>query len=110
MNSLEKCTFTVTDRHLSDDMHLNYRNVRLGEHEVRPEMYQVIQKFKLTFHMSQSQAEESIVEIANNVFGRNKFGPWNFYKPNEPYDINTLPASFNTTRLDPRVGKNVKRS
>ena len=23
------------------------------------------------------------------------------YKPNEPYDINTLPASSNTNRLDP---------
>ena len=25
----KKCTFTVTDRHLNNDMHLNYRNVQL---------------------------------------------------------------------------------
>ena len=48
-----------------------------------------------------SQAERSIVEIVNTVFGRKKFGPWKVYKPNEPYDINTLPASSNTNRLDP---------
>ena len=50
--------------------------------------------------MSQAQAEGSIVEIACTVFGRNKFGPCKVYQPNEPYDMNTLPASFNTNRLD----------
>ena len=45
-----------------------------------------------------SQGEGSIVEIVNNVFGRNKFGSWKVYKPNEPYGINTLPASSNTNR------------
>ena len=90
----KKHSFTKTD-----DMPLKYRNVRLREQKVCLEIYKVIQKLKSTLHMS--QAERSIVEIANTVFGRNKFGPWKVYKPNEPYDINTLPASSNTNRLDP---------
>ena len=50
-----------------------------------------------------SQARELIVEIASNVFDRNEFGPWKVYKPNEPYDISTLPVSSDTNRLDPYV-------
>ena len=84
---------------MDDDMPSKYRNVRFGEGKVRPEIYQVIQKLKSTLYMS--QAEGSIVEIANNVFCRNNFGPWKVYKPNKPYDINNLPASSNTNTLDP---------
>ena len=80
-------------------MHLNYKNIQSGERKVHLEIYQVIQKLKSTLHMS--QAERSIVEIVNTVFGRKKFGPWKVYKPNEPYDINTLPGSSNFYRLDP---------
>ena len=47
-------------------------------------------------HMSQVQAERSIVEIANTVFGRNKFEPWKIFKPKQLYYVNTLPASSNT--------------
>ena len=54
-------------------------------------------------HMSQVQAERSIVEIANTVFGRNKFEPWKIFKPKQLYYVNTLPASSNTNRLDPYV-------
>ena len=93
----------MTDRKLNNIMPLKYRNVRRGEQKVRPEIYQVIQKFKSTLHMSQAQAEGSIVEIDNTVSGRNKFSYWKVYKPNKPHDINTLPASSNTNRLDPYV-------
>ena len=31
------------------------------------------------------QAEGSIVEIANTVFGRNKFEAWKVFEPNQPY-------------------------
>ena len=48
-----------------------------------------------------SQAEGSIVETANTVFGWNKFEPWKVFKHNKPYY--TLPASSNTNRLDPYV-------
>ena len=58
---------------MTDDMPLKYRNVRLGEQKVRPEIYPVIQKLKSTLYMS--QAEGLIDKIANNVFGRNKLGP-----------------------------------
>ena len=37
-----------------------------------------------------SQAEGSIVETANTVFGRNKFGPWKVFKHNKPYDVNSI--------------------
>ena len=70
-----KYMYVEARRHVDDDMPSKYRNVRLGERQVRPEIYQVIQKLKSTLHMSQAQAEESIVKIANTVFGRNKFGP-----------------------------------
>ena len=73
---------------MDDDMPSKYRNVRLGERQVRPEIYQVIQKLKSTLHMS--QAERSIVETANTVFGRNKFGPWKVFKHNKPYDVNSI--------------------
>ena len=98
-----KYTYIAADTHPNDDMPFQYRNVRLGERRVRPEIYQAIQKLKSTLHMSQAQAEGSIVEIANTVFGRNKFGPWKVFEPNQPYDVNTLPASSNTNRLDPYV-------
>ena len=61
---------------MDDDMPSKYRNVRFGERQVRPEIYQVIQKLKSTLHMSQAQAEESIVKIANTPFSRNIFGSW----------------------------------
>ena len=98
-----KYKYVEARKHVDDDMPSKYRNVRLGERQVRPEIYQVIQKLKSTLHMSQAQAEGSIVEIANTVFGRNKFGPWKVFKHNKPYDVNTLPASSNTNRLDPYV-------
>ena len=69
-------TYVEAKRQVDDDMPSKYRNIRLGERQVRPEIYQVIQKLKSTLHMSQAQAEGSIVEIANTIFGRNKFGPW----------------------------------
>ena len=53
--------------------------------------------------MSQVQAERSIVEIANTIFGRNKFESWKIFKPKQTYYVNTLPASSNTPRLDPYV-------
>ena len=80
----------VEARSYVDDMPSKYRNVWLGERQVSPEIYQVIQKLKSTLHMSQAQAEESIVKIANTVFGRNKFGPWKAFKHNKSYDVNSI--------------------
>ena len=51
--------------------------------------------------MSQTQAEESVVEIANTVFRRNQFGPWTVFKHNKPYDLNTLQHIQTLNRLDP---------
>ena len=45
-------------------MLFKYRN---GERRVRPKIYKVIKKFKFTQHMSQVQAEDTIVEIANRI-------------------------------------------
>ena len=53
---------------------LGLQDVRLGVRQVRPETYHT--KTEIEIHMSQAQAEGSIVEIANTIFGRNKFGPW----------------------------------
>ena len=53
--------------------------------------------------MFQAQAECSIIEIANTVFGRNKFEPWKVFKHNKPYDVNTLQTSSNTNKLDPYI-------
>ena len=85
-----KYTYVEARRDVDDEMSSKYRNVRLGERQVRPEIYQVIQKQKSTHHMSQAQAEGSIVEIANTVFGRNKFEPWKVFKHNKPYDVNSI--------------------
>ena len=53
--------------------------------------------------MSQAQAEGAIAATANCLFGRNQYGPWKVFEAKKPYDVNTLPASSNTNRLDPYV-------
>ena len=105
-----KYNYVEARRHVDDDMLSKYRKVRFGERQVRQEIYPVIQKLKSTFHMSQAQAEGSIVEIANTVFGRNKLGLCKVFKHNKPYDVNTLSASSNTNRLDPYVEAIVHKS
>ena len=97
-------------RDVGAEMPSKYRNVRFGERQVRQEIYQVIQNQKSILNMSQAQAEGSIVEIANTVFGRNKLGLCKVFKHNKPYDVNTLSASSNTNRLDPYVEAIVHKS
>ena len=52
-----KYTYVKARRDVDDDMSSKYRNVRLGERQVRSEIYKVIRKPKSTLHMSQAQAE-----------------------------------------------------
>ena len=66
-----KYTYVEARRHVDDGMPSKCRKVRHGKRQVCPEIYQVIQKLKSTLHISQAQAEGSIVEIANTVLGRN---------------------------------------
>ena len=47
-----KYKYAVADAHPGEYTPFQYRNVRLGERRVRPEIYQVIQKLKATLHMS----------------------------------------------------------
>ena len=48
---------------MDDDMPSKYRNVRFGERQVRPEIYQVIQKLKSTLHMSQAEGSTKWCKI-----------------------------------------------
>ena len=55
----------------SSSMPEEYRHVRCSMRKVRPEYYEVVDKLKSCFHMSQNQAEAAVVETANKMFGRN---------------------------------------
>ena len=47
--------------------------------------------------MSQAQADAAIIEVGNNLFGRN----WKSYDCDKPTDWNTLPAGSNMPRVEP---------
>ena len=52
-------------------MPVEYQHVRCSIRKVRTEYYEVVDKLKSCFHMSQNQAEAAVVETANKMFGQN---------------------------------------
>ena len=48
-----------------------YQHVRCSIQKVRPEFYEVMDKLKSCFQMSQNQTEAAFVETANKMIGRN---------------------------------------
>ena len=63
--------------------------------KVRPEYYEVVDKLKSCFHMSQNQAEVAVVETANKVFGRN----WKYHDEGAELDVDTHPDKKNARRV-----------
>ena len=80
-----------------DDIPNGMRNLRSSLRSVRPEVYKVMTLLKSKFHMSQPQAEASIVYVGNILFKRK----WKFYDEKQPTDKNTLPAGSNMRRIEP---------
>ena len=87
-----------------------YRHIRLvlgrkrkkstGQRSVRPELYYVASILASKYHMSQEQIVGAIITVANELFGRNKYGKWKPYDSENPTDKNTLPAMSNTRRTE----------
>ena len=71
-------------------MHKEYQHVRCSIRNVRPEYYEVVDKSKRYFHVSQNQAEAAVVERAKKLFGRN----WKYHDGDE-IDVDTLPEKMN---------------
>ena len=63
--------------------------------KVRPEYYEVVDKLKSCFHMSQNQAEVAVVETANKVFGQN----WKYHDEGAELDVDTHPDKKNARRV-----------
>eukprot|EP00731_Ephydatia_muelleri_P005561 Em0002g1737a len=83
----------------SSSMPEEYQHVRCSMRKVRPEYYEVIDKLKSYFHMSQNQAEAAVVETANKMFGRN----WKYHDEGAEIEVDTLPDKKNANAR--RVGK-----
>lgn len=83
-----------------DDLPHRYRHVRSGLCSVRSEIYEVIKILQSKYHLSHYQAEGAIIVVANNLFGREKYGPWKHHQPKAVSDSNTLPARSNTRRVE----------
>ena len=64
-----------------------YQHVRCSIQKMRPEYYEVVDKQKSCFHMSQNQAEAAVVETANKMFGRN----WKYHDEWDETDVDILP-------------------
>ena len=72
-----------------------YQHVRCSMRKVRPEYYEVVDKLKSCFHMSQNQAEAAVVETANKMFGRN----WKYHDEEAEIDVDTLTDKKNARRV-----------
>ena len=59
---------------------------------MRPEYFEVVDKLKSCFHISQNKAEAAIVETAN---GRN----WKYHDEEAEIDVETLPDKKNARRV-----------
>ena len=79
----------------SSSMPEEYQHVRCSMRKVRPEYYEVVDKLKSCFHMSQNQAEAAVVETANKMFGRN----WKYHDEEAEIDVDTLPDKKNARRV-----------
>ncbi|KAL5488604.1 hypothetical protein EMCRGX_G017573 [Ephydatia muelleri] len=79
----------------SSSMPEEYQHVRCSMQKGRPEYYEVVDKLKSCFHMSQNQAEAAVVETANKMFGRN----WKYHDEEAEIDVDTLPDKKNARRV-----------
>ena len=80
----------------NDKMDEEYRYVRYGERSVRPEIYEVMHKLSSKYHMSKSQVEGAILEVANTLFGRK----WKAYQTKGDVDAMTLPSMKNALHTE----------
>ena len=67
---------------------------------MKPEHYLLMHVLKSKYHISESMAQRTMIEIANYLFGRKEHGKWIPYKSGEPCDCNTLPSPSNTNRTE----------
>ncbi|XP_034016356.1 uncharacterized protein LOC117501562 [Thalassophryne amazonica] len=80
---------TVTLTQPGDELPLKYQHIRESIRKVRPEFYETIDKLKSCYHMSEAQAEASVITVGNRMFGRN----WKPHDEPEVIDLDTLPES-----------------
>ena len=89
--------------HESDDMPPQYQHIRHGPCSVKLQSYVIMPKLKSEFHLSKNQAQGAICTVANNLFGRKKYGEWKQYERDEPTVYNTLPVISNTNKTEAYV-------
>ena len=89
--------------HESDDMPPQYQHIRHGPCSVKLQYYVTMLKLKSEFHLSKNQAQEAICTVANNLFGRKKYGELKQYERDEPTIYNTLPVISNTNKTEAYV-------
>ncbi len=85
----------------NDELPVKYRHIREGMRSVKPEYYSTIHTLKSEYHLSERQAQGAICTVANNLFGRRKFGKWKQFENRTKTDNNTLPAPTNSNRTEP---------
>ena len=76
------------------------RKESTGQRSVRPEIYYVASILASKYHMSKDQVIGAIITVANELFGRKKYGEWKPYCRENPTDKKTLPAMSNTRRTE----------
>ena len=91
-----KFDFIPADESVDDPLPKKFRHIRSGLRSVKPEYYKLIEKFISVYHMSYNQAEAAVRETANHLFGREEFGKWKSFDPDQPVDSNTLPQRRNS--------------
>ena len=89
--------------HSEDDLPYKYRHVRSSVKCVKDEIYIVYEKLAAVYHMSHRQIQGAITTVANELFGRKKFGEWKMFSEQSDASIidnNTLPFPSNARRTE----------
>ena len=84
----------------SNDMPFSFCHIRSGLRSVRLEYYKLTHKLKSELHLSEAQAQGTIISVANILFGKQEFGEWKICEKGKEIDYNTLPAPTNINRLE----------
>ena len=67
---------------------------------MQSEIY-TIAELQCKYHLLHNQPEGAIITVANQLFGRNEFGPWQVYSWELESNNNILPPMSNTRRPEP---------
>ena len=99
----QKYQYECITNEAGDILPTEYRHIRNGPRSVRPEIYTVVAELQAQYNMSHRQAEGAITVVANQLFGRSKYGEWKIYDKHSVTDCNTMPAMSNIRRTEPYI-------